>query len=232
MHPRARGEDRTRAAATGDEPERSCIVTRAKLTPDELIRFVAGPDGVIVPDLACRLPGRGVWVQCHRDQVAIAARTNAFARSLKAKVTVPDDFATRVETLLVRRTMDALSLANKAGLVVPGFTKVDIAIAKGEAFGLVHAAEAAEDGAQKLDRRLKTVLTELGAETEPPIVRALTGDELSLAMGRPHVVHAALMKGGAVQNFLREAGRLQSYRAIGETGTARPSRQGSDTEQA
>lgn len=232
MELRARGEVRTRAAAAGDEPERSCIVTRAKLTPDELIRFVAGPDGVIVPDLACRLPGRGVWVQCRKDLVATAAKTNAFARSLKAKVSVPDSFEERVEALLLRRAMDALSLANKAGLVVPGFTKVDILIAKGEAIGLVHALEAADDGAGKLDRRLKSVLAELGIESEPPIVRVLTGDELSLAMGRPHVVHAALMKGGAVQNFLREAVRLQSYRTIGETGAARPSRQGSDTEQA
>lgn len=229
MAERARKADGKREA-TGDEPERTCAVTRAKGTPETLIRFVEGPDGVIVPDLACRLPGRGVWVTAVRGIVAQAAKANVFARSLKRTIRVPDDLAGLVEALLVRRAMDAFSLANKAGLVVPGFTKVEILIAQGEAHALVHAAEAAEDGAGKLDRRLKAIQLEMGLDGEVCVVRDLTGDELSLAMGRPHVVHAALKKGGAAKNFLKEAGRLRKYRAPGEAATAGPSHRRSDTE--
>ena len=47
--------------ARTDGPERSCVVTRVVKAPEDLIRFVAGPDGVIVPDLRRKLPGRGVW---------------------------------------------------------------------------------------------------------------------------------------------------------------------------
>ncbi|MFM9938900.1 MAG: RNA-binding protein [Hyphomicrobiaceae bacterium] len=225
---RARETDET-AAAAGDEPERTCIVTRAKGTPETLIRFVAGPDDSIVPDLACRLPGRGVWVTCDRVKVAEAAKTNAFARSLKRKISVPDDLAGLVDSLLVRRAMDALSLANKAGLVVPGFTKAEIMIAKGEGYALAHAVDAAADGAGKLDRRLLAIQVEMDRGNELRVVRDLTAEELSLAMGRPHVVHAALRKGGAADNFLRAAGRLRLYRASGEIEAARPSNGSSDT---
>ena len=48
-------------AAQKDGPERSCVVTRTVKAPDDLIRFVAGPDGMLVPDLRRKLPGRGVW---------------------------------------------------------------------------------------------------------------------------------------------------------------------------
>lgn len=227
----ARGREADGAtAAPGDEPERTCAVTRAKGTPETLIRFVAGPDGIMVPDLASRLPGRGVWVACGKKTVAAAAKSNAFARSLKRAVRAPDDLADSVERLLVRRAMDALSLANKAGAVVPGFTKSEILVAQGEAYALVHASEAADDGAGKLDRRLKAIQLELGGGSEVRVVRELTTEELSLAMGRPHVVHAALRNGGAAENFLRAAGRLRLYRHTGEAEAARPSDPGSDTE--
>ena len=42
--------------------DRMCIVTRARRSPDEMIRFVADPGGEIVPDIKRKLPGRGVWV--------------------------------------------------------------------------------------------------------------------------------------------------------------------------
>ena len=98
------------------------------------------------PDLARKLPGRGVWVSCERAHVATAVKTKAFARSLKRPVTVPADLADSVEALLLRRALAALSMANKAGLVLAGFAKIDAAIAAGEVRALLHAAEAAADG--------------------------------------------------------------------------------------
>ena len=105
--------------------------------------------------------------------------------------------------------MEGLSLANKAGLVLPGFTKVEIAIAQGDVKALIHAVEAADDGAGKLDRKLKTIQIEMGLGDEVNVVRGLTTHELSVAMGRPHVVHAARRNGGAAKNYVRAAGRLQ-----------------------
>jgi len=216
----------------GNEPERTCAVCRAKLSPDDLIRFVRGPDGSIFPDVGNKLPGRGVWVACRRDSVEEARRRNVFAKSLKSPVTVPDQLADAVEDLLKRRVLGALSLANKAGLLVAGFTKVEKAIDKGGAVALVHASDAAEDGQSKLDRKFRTMLAETNAKFEGKIITDLTNSELSLAMGRLHVVHAALTKGGATKSFLKAAERLRRYRTAWDVEAARPRELGSDTVQA
>jgi predicted RNA-binding protein YlxR (DUF448 family) len=191
--------------------QRTCILTRAARPSAELIRFVAGPDGTLVPDLACRLPGRGAWVSCDRSAVEAAVKRKAFARALKREVAVPPDLAALVERLLVRRLADALGIARKAGLVMTGFTKIDKSIAAGEAFALLHGAEAAADGVEKLDRRYAAMCRDAGRPAI--VVRALTIEQMSLALGRANVVHAALMVGGAARSLLLEAERLVRYRS-------------------
>lgn len=200
------------------EPERTCAVTRAKLEPGELIRFTRAPDGTITPDLAHRLPGRGVWVTLDRAVVEKAATQNAFARSLKQAVIVPDGLAALVEKLMRDRCVQGLALANKSGLVVAGFAKVEAAIGAGNIAALVHAAEASTDGSAKLDGKLRARLSRgaNGTSTEPArpaIVTDLAGHELSLALGRENVVHAAVIQGGAARYFLTEVERLRRYRS-------------------
>jgi hypothetical protein len=214
MGARGRAEDGNGEADEG--PLRLCAVSRARKPPEELIRFVAGPDGAIVPDLARRLPGRGVWVDATRSAVAAAVRQKVFAKSLKRQVTVPVDLAGTVEGLMVKRLTEALSIANKAGLVVIGFVKVQEAIAQGRAVVLMHAAEAAPDGAAKLDRQFKGARGADDASTA--IIGGLTGAEMSLAMGRPNVVHAAAAEGGATRRLVEEARRLGRYRAGEDCG--------------
>ena len=58
---------------------------------------------------------------------------------------------------MVRRLAEALSIANKAGLVVAGFAKVEELIARERAAVLLHAADAAADGMAKLDRKFKAL---------------------------------------------------------------------------
>jgi uncharacterized protein len=195
---------------THAEPLRLCALSRTRKAPDDLIRFVLGPDGTIVPDLARRLPGRGVWISATRREVAAAVRQNAFARSLKQAVLLPEDLVDRVESLMRRRLADAISIARKAGLLVAGFVKVEQMIDQGQAVVLVHAADAAGDGVAKLDRKFRA-LAGLGADPEP-IVRQLTSAELSLAIGRANVVHAAASGGGASRRIAYEANRLRHYR--------------------
>jgi len=198
------------AEAADSGPLRLCAVSRVQKPPEELIRFVAGPDGKIVPDLARRLPGRGVWVDATREAVAEAVRRKAFAKSLKQNVSVPADLPDLVERLLQKRLAEAVSLANKAGLLVAGFAKVEELIEAGEAVALIHAADAAADGVGKLDRKFKALRGP--NDTPAAIVRELAGAELSLAMGRPNVIHAAAAEGGASLRLIEEARRLGRYR--------------------
>ncbi len=200
---------------------RTCVVSRASRPPDELIRFVASPDGQVVPDLSRRLPGRGIWVTAERTAVAEAVKRKAFAKSLKKQITAPADLADVVDRLLVKRSLEALSLANKAGLVTTGFTRVEAELISGSVAVLLHASNAAVDGAGKLDRRFAAISAQAG--TRPLIFQELTSEQMSLALGRPNVVHAALSAGGATTKFLNEASRMTRYRSgssASETETA------------
>ena len=189
-------------------PLRRCALTRARRPKDDLIRFVLAPDGEIVPDLKERLPGRGVWVSASGDIVAEAAKRNVFARALKAQVKVPADLARRVETLLLEAALGAFALANKAGEVMFGFTKVEQAIAREKVLALLHASDAAEDGCRKLDARLRA--QSKGAEA--PAIRVFASDELDLASGRTNVIHAAIIHGRVGAKLLAAVSRLERYR--------------------
>lgn len=191
-------------------PIRHCAETRVRLPKAALIRFALGPGDNIVPDLAERLPGRGVWISCDREVVAAAVRSKAFSRSLKRKANADADLPARVEVLMLRRALDALSIANKSGFVITGFAKVEAAAAVGSLSAVLHAADGSDEGADKLDRRFRAVCRDAGVPAI--VVKLLTIEQLSLALGRSNVVHAGLGSGGAAHLFLSEIERLERFR--------------------
>ena len=203
-------------------PVRRCALTRTRKPKEDLIRFVLGPDGVIVPDLKERLPGRGVWLTAAKDSIAEAVKRNTFAAALKTKAMVPPNLADLVDRLLAEAALNALALANKAGQVVFGFAKIEEAIAKDRVIALLHAREASEDGCRKLDGKFRAQ----GPDANPPI-RTFGTDDLSLASGRTNVIHAAVIHGGAAFALLTAASRLEGYRKGSDTFA---SRNGSDTD--
>ncbi|MCW6510660.1 RNA-binding protein [Lichenifustis flavocetrariae] len=194
-------------------PERMCIVTRAKGAPDGLIRFVVSPDKRIVPDIRCRLPGRGAWVSANADTVALAVRKKAFARAFKAEVVAEGQLVEQVASLLEADALQCLSLAKKAGLVICGTSKVEEAIAKLPLAGLVHAKEAAQDGLRKLDAALRRRFGD--AALSIGRVQIFASSQLDLALGRTHVIHAALSAGAASEGFISRSRRLDMYRGSG-----------------
>lgn len=205
--PDAEGPDE--AELTG--PTRLCAVTRTPHGIADLVRFGAGLDGVVVPDLGLRLPGRGVWVVAQRGLIEDAVRRNVFAKSLKRPVKPPADLAARVDGLIEKRVLGALSLANKAGLVTPGFAKVEAALEQGCVTALFHGLDGASDGKDRLNRKFIAISSANGITGL--IVHDLTIDQISLAIGRSNVVHAAILSGGAATRLLDEAKRLMRYRA-------------------
>jgi uncharacterized protein len=204
----ATAEQRQEGHGDAGDRVRACALTRVRRPKDELIRFVLGPDGTVVPDLKEKLPGRGVWLTAAHDIVAEAAKHKVFARALKTELKVPEGLAAEVEKRLAAAALAALSLANKAGEVVFGNAKVEDALARGRVLALIHATEAAEDGCRKLDGKARGLRH---GELFLP-VRAFGADELGLASGRANVIHAALIQGGAARNVLAAASRLERYR--------------------
>jgi predicted RNA-binding protein YlxR (DUF448 family) len=174
-----------------------------------MIRFVVGPADEIVPDLAGKLPGRGIWVTADRDALDLAVRKRLFSRGAKRQVGVPEGLAAAVETGLARRVTDLLSLARKAGLAIAGYEKVRAMIQAGEAVVLLQASDGSPRGKSKL--RLP--------EGEGVTFDCLTADEIGLSFGRDHVIHAALCAGGLTTRVVEETTRLSGLRGdIGATG--------------
>jgi hypothetical protein len=192
-----------------NEPsERTCVVTREARPVSALIRFAVAPDGRVVPDLKRNLPGRGVWVTATKAMVAQAVSRHHLERAFDGRVVVASDLPERIDELLVAAALGALSLARKAGAVVAGFGKVEEALASGSAVALVHAAEAAADGVEKLAAAGRRRLGPPGV----PAIRSFSGDQLDLAFGRSNVVHAALLAGPAGANVLARVQDLFRYR--------------------
>ena len=211
---------RTRSETAGSE--RTCIVTGTKDVPEAMLRFALDSDGSVVPDIRRKLPGRGVWTRLSFKTVSRAAAKQAFSRAFRAKAAAPASLAETVDALLERDTLQSLSIANKAGLVVAGAFKVDSAIEAGGVAALIQASDGAADGAAK---RAQALRAKLGPEAGAVLrVDLFTSRQLDLALGRANVIHAALKHGAASSAFLARADRLRRYRdseADAATGTER-----------
>lgn len=204
-------------AKRDDAATRQCAISRQHRPLQELIRFVEAPGGSIVADLKRCLPGRGVWITADQTHLAKAIQQAAFQRSLKRPVKAAPELTAQVESQLLKKALDGLSLANKAGLIVTGFTKVEQAIAAGRLAALLHGCDAAPDGCQKLSKKFLHIQGD--RRLPAPIVTALTISEMSLAIGRTNVVHAGLKIGGMTDTFLSDVQRLERFR-LGVAKTA------------
>jgi uncharacterized protein len=186
-----------------DGPDRKCIATGEVQPKYGLIRFVAGPDGQVVPDVMRKLPGRGVYVAADRSAIDRAVGKKLFARGLKQPVQVPDGLADEVERQLVRRVVTLISLARKSGDAIAGYEKVKDWLSKEEAQVLIQAIDGSGRGKSKLST------PHFGS-----YIGCLTADELGMAFGRQTVIHAALASGGLTQRVVEEAQRLQGMREL------------------
>lgn len=186
--------------------DRRCLVSGESTDPDVMVRYVVDPDGVVIPDLAGTLPGRGLWVRADALMVETAVRKGLFAKAAKRSIRCPDDLAQQTQTLLARQIVDLLGLARRAGQAVSGFEKVRERLKGGEVVLLLSASDGALDGRRKLSA--------LAEATDVAVIELLTVAELSFALGRENVVHAALAPGGLARRLKTECKRLAGFRQI------------------
>jgi predicted RNA-binding protein YlxR (DUF448 family) len=234
------------AAATTDTPDeetepetgplRRCIVTRERLPKERMFRFVVGPDGQIIPDLAGKLPGRGIWLSASRDVVESGARegprqknrqgdgsrrdlARAFAGAARGPVSVPSDLSVLLQTALARRITDFLGLARRAGQAVAGFEKAREALRTGRYRLVLQASDGSE---AERSRFLSGFGPKAGSGSDITIIDPLPGETLGRVFGRDYVVHVAVAPGKLAESLVIEAGRLAglkngSARAMGST---------------
>jgi predicted RNA-binding protein YlxR (DUF448 family) len=185
-------------------PVRTCIVTGVEGAPGRMVRFVVGPEGDVVPDLARQLPGRGMWVMAERSAVEQAVTKRLFSRAARAAVKAADDLPERVERLLLERPLADLSRARRAGRAVAGFVRVEQMLGHGRAGLLIVADGADGDGLGKLEK------------TGLPLVRLGTADALGGVFGREQAVYVAVARDDASGQFIERiaggAARWRGYR--------------------
>ena len=188
--------------------ERRDIVSGQTMEEARLIRFVESPENLIIPDLARKLPGRGVWVAADRGSVQQARKQGLFARALKKKVRVDPSLEETIETLLMTRLLSSLGLGRKAGEVVTGFEKTHEAMVAGKAVFLIEALDGAIDGRRKImDARRRSL-------SVAPVVGLFPSSDLGLALGAENVVHLAFLAGRGAERWSVEINRLAGFRPL------------------
>lgn len=223
----------------GAAPERRCIATMASRPQAEMIRFVLSPDGVVTPDLAARLPGRGAWVTADRASLETAIRKGAFSRAFRMQAKTPPELADDVERLLARRLLDGLGLAKRAGEVVTGFDNVRQLLREQRPACMIEASDGSADGRSKvlglsraahgperpdLDGDIDDEIASLQAggdaggdaagAVEPPVLGCFSSEELAMALGRERVIHACLKQGRLAQGWMGDLARLSGFRRV------------------
>ena len=193
------------ATLAAAQRERRDIVSGEVMDEAKLIRFVEGPGAIVVPDLARKLPGRGLWVAADRASVETAAKKGLFSRAAKTKLAAPPELAQQVETLLRRRLLSGLGLARRAGELTSGFEKVLATIGAGRAAWLIEASDGAADGRRKLFAQARK-------QSSPPAVFGLFAKaELGLALGGENVIHTAFLAGRAADRWAQDVHRLAGF---------------------
>lgn len=216
----SRTPDRAPAMARKDDGvnDRMCIVTRESGDADDLIRFVAGPDGTVVADLKRTLPGRGCWVKADRATVDKAVAKKLFARALKAGVTARLDLGAEVERLIALHLAGMVNMARKAGQFVTGASKVDQAVRGLAALAVFHATDAADDGVRKIDQARKAASFVREDGMEIPSFRLFSEGEWETLLGQNAFIHAAALAGQAGEGVVKRAIMLEKYRGESRVG--------------
>ena len=173
-----------------------------------MLRFVIGPDRTVVPDIAAKLPGRGIWLSARRDVLDTARARGAFSRAARAQVVVPSDLTHLVEAGLVRRVTELLGLLRRSGQAVAGFAKAREWLLAGRAGLVVQAADGSADERTRF----------LSGARDMRGVAPLGAAALGSVFGRDHVVHVAVSGGRLAEQLVIEAGRLAGVRAAGAAG--------------
>ena len=161
-----------------------------------MIRFVLGPGREVVPDLAERLPGRGMWLSARGDVLEGAIGRGAFMRAARGPVVIPDELRARLEEGLRARIGDLLGFARRAGQAVAGWQAAREWLAADKVALLVQAS----DGSPAERKRL--------GGGGVAAVTPLTGAVLGQIFGRDHTVHVAVAPGRLAEAIRSEAGRL------------------------
>jgi predicted RNA-binding protein YlxR (DUF448 family) len=182
---------------------------------DELLRLAISPDGLVLPDVLARAPGRGAWLGVSREAlekaIANGKLKGAMARAFKgAPLTIPADLGERIEQALHRALTDRLGIELRAGNMLLGTEKIAAGCRSGVVTFLAHASDAGSDGPNKLAQAWRVGEMAEGTGLKGTIL-PLDRAALSVALGRDNVVHLALTDAAAAERVGGVLARLLHF---------------------
>ena len=115
-----------------------------------MYRFVVDPENQVLPDLAAKLPGRGLWIKADRFSLQSAIEKKLFDKITRQNLKIKEGLIIELETLQSRRLLDLIRLARKAGQAVCGYEKVKELLSKDKVALLIQAFDGSGRGKSKL----------------------------------------------------------------------------------
>ena len=160
--------------------ERTCIATGKTLPCHHMLKFVVGPDGLAILDLAEKLPGRCAWVAADRAALQQAVKEGHFKRVIGARCSEIDEETIRIKHLMHDRVIAYAGMARRAGLLIGGVGKL---LSGRQCVGLIIAPDASQREARRLESRLGTIWT----------TNCLSASEIGQICGREALAFAGLL---------------------------------------
>ena len=166
-----------------------------------MYRFVVDPEYQVLPDLAAKLPGRGLWIKADKVSLQLAIEKKLFDKTIRQNLQIKEDLIIKLETLQSRRLVELIRLARKAGQAVCGYEKVKELLSKDKVALLIQAFDGSGRGKSKLRTPDKA-----------KFIGCLSSLELGEAFGRQNAIHCAVTSGGLAKRIVQEAHRLTGLR--------------------
>ena len=198
----------------GHKPlERRCLASGETRNPVDMVRFVLSPDGVVTPDIAGKLSGRGVWVSADRKSLEKTIALKSFGRGFKTKVKIEDDLVALTERLLARRLLGLITMARKAGVIAMGFDQVQSMAREAAIAFRIEASDGSKDGRSKI-RTLSKAINREQDLPDPIVIGCFTAEEIGKALARDSIVHAAVKPSKLAKSMAIEVKRLSGFKEL------------------
>jgi uncharacterized protein len=187
-----------------------CVITRNICEKSLLLRFVTGPDGSLVEDVTGKLPGRGCHVFPSRDNLTkLLKRSGVRGAAVEVQLL-------RIERVLLRRLLDGLKLARRAGDLRWGLRAVKdlvdstVRLGDNQASMLwLLAADSASNTREKFERQRRKMA--LVTKSDPEVFELLDRDSFGEVCGGNEVAVLIVHKDGMVRRVRADIVRLQSF---------------------
>lgn len=173
----ARGRTPSDGPSAARARVRACAACQKPGEPDELVRWVLGPDGHVVPDLGARAFGRGAWL--HPAPDCLRKAQSALSRSFRTQVLTSAEEAVQLLSEAAGVQVGRLlGQAKRQGLLSEGGTLTEEAYQEGRASAILVAADAGRATLKPwLERAIEAGRARIWG----------TKDELGRFWGRPEV---------------------------------------------